>query len=211
MTSATRADLVRDDRGRTREGAGRSPWPNIITGTRLALMPAVLALAWAGERAWFAGVLGVALLTDVFDGIVARRLNAYSEFGRKLDSVADYVTLFVGLGGIALLWPEMVRRELTWIAAGLGVFGAVLVFGFLRLGRAPCYHTWGAKLGAVACAVSLVPLLAGWAAWPFHLAVVLQILAGAEEIAITLLLPRHVGEMPSVWHAWQARNASQKL
>ena len=191
--------------GRRGAGGGRSRWPNIITGTRLALMPAVLALALAGERMWFAVVVGVALLTDVFDGLVARWLNAYSEFGRKLDSVADYVTLCVGLSGIVLLWPEVVRREWPWIVAGMGMFVAVLAFGFWKLGRAPCYHTWGAKLGAVVCAVSLVPLLAGWAAWPFHAAIILQLVAGAEEIAITLVLPRHVGEMPSVWHAWRKR------
>jgi len=192
------------------EGRGRSRWPNIITATRLVLMPGVLALAVAGERMWFAVVLGVALLTDVFDGLVARWLDAYSEFGRKLDSVADYVTLCVGLGGIALLWPEAVRREWPWIATGMAMFVAVLVFGFWKLGRVPCYHTWGAKLGAVVCAVSLVPLLAGWAAWPFHAAIVLQVLAGAEEIAITLVLPRHVGEMRSVWHAWRARPAARR-
>lgn len=188
----------------------RSQWPNIITGARLALMPVVLGLALADERWWFVIVLGAALATDVLDGFLARRLNAYSDFGRKLDSVADYVTLFTGLGGIALLWPEIVRREWAWIATGLGVFAAVLVFGFLRLGRAPCYHTWGAKLGAVACALSLVPLLAGWTAVPFHVAVALQVLAGVEEIAITLVLPGHVGEMPSVWHAWQIRVATKR-
>lgn len=191
------------------EGRGRSRWPNIITATRLVLMPGVLALAVAGERMWFAVVLGVALLTDVFDGLVARWLDAYSDFGRKLDSVADYVTLCVGLSGIVLLWPEVVRREWPWIAAGMGMFAAVLVFGFWKLGRAPCYHTWGAKLGAVVCAVSLVPLLAGWAAWPFHAAIVLQVLVGAEAIAITLVLPRHVGTMQSVWHAWKARQGAK--
>jgi Phosphatidylglycerophosphate synthase len=190
---------------RREERRGDSRWPNLITGARLALMPVVLALAVAGERGWFAVVLGVALATDVLDGLVARWLNAYSDFGRKLDSVADYTAMLVGLAGIALLWPEMVRREWPWIATGLGVFAAGLVVGFWRLRRAPCYHTWGAKLGAVACAGSMVPLLAGWAAWPFHVAIVLQVIAGVEVVMITLMLPGHVGEMPTVWHAWRAR------
>ena len=108
-----------------------------------------------------------------------------------------------------MLWPEVVRRELPWILAGLGVFAAVLLVGFLRLGRAPFYHTWGAKAGAVACAASLVPLLAGWVAWPFHAAIVLQVAAGLEEIAIVLLLPQYAGEMPTVWHALKRRGVSR--
>jgi len=180
-------------------------WPNVVSGVRIGLMPAVLAAAAAGSRGWFLVLLGLALSTDVLDGYLARRLNAYSELGRKLDSVADYLTLFCGLVGIALLWPGEFERELPWIVAGIGTFLGVLAFGFLRLGRAPCYHTWAAKVGAVACALALIPVLAGYSSVPLHLAIGLQILAGIDELAIALLLPKHVGEMPSAWHAWRLR------
>lgn len=167
--------------------------------------------AMAGSRPWFIGLLVTSLMTDALDGFLARRLNAFSDFGRKLDSAADYLTMIVGLAGIALLWPEIVRRELPWIATGLGAFFAVVVYGFVRLGRAPCYHTWGAKLGAVACALSLIPLLTGWSAVPFHLVIGFQVLVALEEMLIALLVPSHRGEMRSVWHAWQLRRESMAL
>ena len=168
-------------------------------------MPAVLAAAIAGSRPWFVALLAVSLATDVLDGYLARRLDAHTEFGRKLDSVADYVTMITGLAGIALLWPDIARRELPWIVTALGAFFTVVVYGFIRLGRAPCYHTWAAKCGAGACVLSLIPLLAGGSAVPFHGVVVLQVFAGLDEIVIALLLPSHVGEMPSAWHAWRLR------
>jgi phosphatidylglycerophosphate synthase len=189
----------------------RKLWPNLISGTRIALMPAVLTTAIAGSRPWFLGLLAVSLATDALDGFLARRLNAYSELGRKLDSVADYLTMFTGLAGIALLWPEIVRRELPWIVSGLAAFFAVVVYGFVRLGRAPCYHTWASKVLAVACAFSLVPLLSGWSATPFHVAIALQVVAGLEEMVIALILPSHVGEMPSIWHAWRQRREAMAL
>jgi phosphatidylglycerophosphate synthase len=184
-------------------------WPNIVSGVRLALLPAVLAAALAGSRRWFVILLGISLATDVLDGFLARRLKAYSEFGRKLDSVADYLTLLVGLGGIALLWPREFERELPWIVAGMSAFLGVLVLGFVRLGRAPCYHSWAAKVGAVACALSLIPLLGGYSARPFHVAIGLQLFAACDEVVIALLLPAHVGEMPSAWHAWRLRRAKR--
>ena len=186
-------------------------WPNLLSGTRIALMPAVLMTAIAGSRPWFVAIVVVALTTDALDGFLARRLNAYSDFGRKLDSIADYLTMITGIAGIALLWPEIMRREFAWVAAGLTAFFAVLVYGLVRLGRPLYYHTWGSKLGAVAGAASLVPLLAGGTAVPFHVVVVLQIVAGLEELLIAVLVPSHRGEVATVWHAWRLRRESMAL
>ncbi len=185
----------------------RRHWPNLISATRLALMPAVLGAAVAGERELFVGLIAFSLFTDAVDGQLARRLGAESEFGRKLDSAADYVTLFAGTTGIALLWPEIVRRELPWILTGVAAFLAVIVLGLIRLGRAPCYHTWASKVGAVLCPFTLIPLLDGGPAWPFHAVILFLVATGVEEVAILLLLPRHLGEMPTLWHAFRHRRA----
>ena len=179
--------------------------PNLLSATRIALMPAVLTAALAGSRVWFVVLVAASLATDALDGYFARRFNAFSDFGRKLDSIADYFTMIVGLTGIALLWPEIVRREIAWVAAGLVAFFAVILYGFVRLRRAPCYHTWLSKCGVMGCALAQIPLLAGWSAVPFHAMIVVMIAAAVEEIAIAMLIPSYVGEMATVWHAWQWR------
>lgn len=189
----------------------RKLWPNLITATRMALSPAVLMVAVAGSKPWFVGLITATLLTDALDGYLARRLNARSDLGRKLDSAADYLTLIIGLAGIALLWPDIMRREMPWIVAALVSFFAVIVVGFVRLGRAPCYHTWISKLGAVGCAFSLIPLLSGGTAVPFHVLTILQVIGGVEELLIVFLVPAHTGEMPTVWHAWRLRRASRAM
>lgn len=188
----------------------KSSLPNWLSGLRGVLAPVAWGAALLGSKSWFVGLLAAGLLTDVLDGYLARRLRAESEFGRKLDSVADYVTMICGIAGIALLWPDIMRHELPWVIAGVGAFFAVVVFGLVKLGRAPCYHTWAAKGFAVACVVSLVPLLAGWAAWPFHVAITLQILGGVEEVLIVLLIPEHRGEVATAWHAWRLRGESPR-
>ncbi len=184
-----------------------SVWPNVLSGARIALAPAVLSVALAGSRRWFVTLLVAALLTDALDGFLARRLNAYSELGRKLDSVGDYLTMVTGIAGIGLLWPHVMQRELAWVVVGLVAFFAVIVYGLVRLGRAPCYHTWASKALAVACAFSLVPLLADWTPVPFRTVMALLVVCGVEELAIALLVPWHEGEVPTVWHAWRMRAA----
>ncbi len=187
----------------------RKLWPNVFTAVRVALAPAVLMTAMAGSRRGFIVLLAIALSTDAIDGLLARLLRADTEFGRKFDSLADYLMMLTGVAGIALLWPEIVRRELVWIATAIGAFFAAVVYGFVRVGRAPCYHTWASKTLAVMAALSLVPLLAEWSATPFHVVVVLQVLGALEEMVIAVLVPRHVGEMPTVWHAWQVRRGQR--
>ena len=183
--------------------------PNLLSGARIALMPALLMSALAGSRLWFIALVCLTLTTDALDGFLARRLNAYSDLGRKLDSAADYVALMTGATGIALLWPDIMHRELSWVLAGLSAFFAVLVFGFTRFGRALGYHTWATKVLAVATAASLIPLLGGWTARPFHAMVVLQFFASAEQMAIAILLPHYRGEMPTVWHALRRSRAGE--
>ena len=183
----------------------RSQVPNQLSALRIALMPAVLLTAVGGSRRWFVGLLIGALLTDALDGFLARRLHAESELGRKLDSWADYLTMITGIAGIAILWPAIMQRELAWVATGLVAFFAVVVYGFVRLGRAPCYHTWASKVFVVACGLSMIPLLAEWSATPFHVAMTLLVACGIEELAIALLVPRHTGEVPTLWHAWRLR------
>ena len=192
------------------EPVSRSLVPNLLSALRIALMPAVLLTAVGGSKPWFVGLLVAALLTDAFDGFLARRLHAESELGRKLDSLADYLVMITGIAGIALLWPDIMRRELAWVATGLVAFFAVVIYGFVRLGRAPCYHTWASKILAVACGPTLIPLLAEWSAVPFHGVMTLLVLCGAEEILIATLVPWHVGEMPTVWHAWRLRRTVRR-
>ena len=179
--------------------------PNLLSGTRIALMPACLMAAIAGSRRLFVIVLAVSLVTDALDGFLARRLNAYSDLGRKLDSAADYVTLLTGCAGIALLWPDIMHRELPWVITGLCAFFAVLVFGFARFGRPLGYHTWATKVLALAMTLSLIPLLADRTARPFHVLVVLQVVASLEQVAIAIVVPQHRGEMRTLWHAWRLR------
>jgi phosphatidylglycerophosphate synthase len=184
--------------------------PNYLSAARLVMMPAALVAAIAGSRFWFVILLVTSLVTDALDGYLARRLKAESDFGRKLDSAADYLLLLTGIAGIALLWPVLMHRELPWVIAGLASFFAVVVYGFVRLGRAPCYHTWAAKALAVGLALALVPLLAEWTPLPFRVVMALQVLGSIEEIVIALLVPWREGEVATVWHALKLRRERTK-
>jgi len=181
--------------------------PNLLSLLRIVVLtPAMVAVACAGgSRTWFLAFFGVALVTDALDGFLARRLKAQSDLGRRLDSWGDYLMTAAAAVGVWRLWPEVVHREWPWFVAVLVGCFAIVTYGLVRWRRVLGYHTWLAKLMAVLLPVSLVVLLAGWSAVPFHVAVVLQALCALEEQVIAFLLPGYSGEITSMWHARRMR------
>lgn len=107
-----------------------------------ALSPAFLALYAA------AGV------TDMADGFIARRTGTESEFGARLDSIADYVLTVVCL--VKILPATTVPTWLwIWIALTVTVKAANVASGFVAQKRLVLPHTIANKVAGAA--VFLVP------------------------------------------------------
>jgi phosphatidylglycerophosphate synthase len=175
--------------------------PDHLSVLRLALVPALLALAWLGVHGVFVVVLAVALGTDVLDGFLARRLGVCSEAGAQLDSRADLATWLAIPLCAWWLRPELVAAEALWIGAGLASALGTTAYGFYRFGRLTSYHTWGAKASAVALGAALFPFLGAGVVLPLHCALAVLIASQIEETVITRTLPAWTSDVPTLWHA----------
>ena len=74
--------------------------PNILTLIRIILIPVLVIVFYVpGQWAYqlSAAIFGIAALTDLLDGYLARRLNQLSAFGAFLDPVADKLMVAVAL------------------------------------------------------------------------------------------------------------------
>ncbi len=174
--------------------------PNMLSSVRLVAVPFLLLLAWQEWGGAFMVTLVLVLLTDALDGYLARRWNQVTELGARLDSYGDlaiYLSLPLALW---LLWPEIIRRELGYVIAIVASVVVPLIVCLLKFRTITSYHTWAVKAAAVIVAPSLVILFLGGPAWPFHLAAPVAVYAGLEEILLTLLLPKPVSNIPSIWH-----------
>ncbi len=88
----------------------RNKVPNILTIGRIAMMPVFAVLFWVEfpYHLLIAGLLYVVLdFTDIFDGVIARKLKCVSDFGRFWDPVADKIMMTVAL-------VCMVARGICW-------------------------------------------------------------------------------------------------
>lgn len=113
--------------------------PNLFTLLNLACGTAAIVLTLEGQWQWAVYLVLVASLCDFLDGLAARMLNAYSETGKHLDSLADMVTFGV-LPAVFIYTifknnssDQSLNGALHWIMLGSVVI--VPIFSAIRLAR----------------------------------------------------------------------------
>lgn len=181
--------------------------PLALTIFRICSAPVLVVLAALRQERAFLGLVVAALLSDVLDGALARRLGAASETGRLLDSWADLLIALVAFVGATLLWPETMRQEALYFALVLTALVAPNAYALVRFRRLLGYHTLSAKSSGVLLSVGAVLLFVGITPVVFRIAAIVEILVAVEYIAISIVLPEWTGEMKSLWHALQVRRA----
>jgi CDP-diacylglycerol--glycerol-3-phosphate 3-phosphatidyltransferase len=162
--------------------------PNLLSGFRLLSAPVLVALAMAGQREPFLWLLALAFSTDAVDGVLARITGQTSSLGARLDSWADVAIYVATTVSLLLLWPALMRSEWLAIVAVVASFVIPAIAGLMRFGHFTSYHTRLVKLAVVATVIGLFIMLLGLAVWPFWVAAAFAVLAGLEELAITLIL-----------------------
>lgn len=144
--------------------------PNIFTGANLVF--GMLALVYAIEDKFVIGsvLILIAAVLDRFDGKLARKMGASSEFGKELDSLADLVSFGVAPAVTAYLW----RLDNLGVA-GILVMVLFVLCGALRLARFNIMNVSEYFLG--------VPItIAG------SLVAVMVLVAGKAHVAVAALL-----------------------
>ncbi|WP_328344030.1 CDP-diacylglycerol--glycerol-3-phosphate 3-phosphatidyltransferase [Streptomyces violaceus] len=172
---------------------------NLLTMLRLVLVPAfvVLMLADGGyDPAWRAlawAAFAIAMITDIFDGHLARAYNLVTDFGKIADPIADKAIM-----GAALICLSALG-DLPWWVTGvilgreLGI--TLLRFVVIRYGVIPASR--GGKLKTLTQGVAVgmyVLALTGWLAtlrwWVMAAAVVLTVVTGLDYVKQAIVLRR---------------------
>jgi CDP-diacylglycerol---glycerol-3-phosphate 3-phosphatidyltransferase len=164
---------------------------NMLTGVRLVLVPVFLVVLFVGdghETFWRIAafiVFAVAVITDRFDGALARSYGMVTEFGTLADPIADKALIGAALIGLSILGDLPWWVTVVIMAREIGV--TALRFLVLRHGVIPASR--GGKLKtlvqAVAIGLFVLPLSGAWltGAWAvMWAAVVLTVLTGADYV-----------------------------
>lgn len=157
--------------------------PNALSLLRIPLGLALLLLPAMSPG--FMALYLLCCLTDVLDGALARRLDARSEMGARLDSAADLILVAVL---IWKLWPvlALTAHEMVWIAAIALIRLSAAVTARLRFGVFGFVHTWGNKLAGMLLGLYPFILLLTDAGWPLYVLLAVAGASAVEELLVEL-------------------------
>lgn len=183
--------------------------PNQLTALRLLAVPPLWAMALLDQPRLVGAGLLLALLTDVLDGRLARRLGQASAFGAAFDSLADKALTLSVVGWLLLLRPELFRERWLWIAVAAVGFAASLLTGWIKFGRPAPLHLHSARLGGFVQALFVLHALLAERYSPLLLAAALGLgtLATLEEIAVQLTHPQPDAQIRSIVPLLRRRDA----
>lgn len=172
---------------------------NILTMIRLVLVPGFIALMLADgghDPAWrsFAwAAFAVAMITDLFDGHLARAYNIVTDFGKIADPIADKAIM-----GAALVCLSALGDLPWWVTAvilgrELGV--TLLRFVVIRYGVIPASRGGKLKTLTQGVAVGMYVLaltgpLASARFWVMGVAVALTVATGLDYVKQAVVLRR---------------------
>lgn len=167
---------------------------NLLTGVRLVLVPVFLLFLFAGDghetssRITAFIIFTVAVITDHFDGALARTYGMVTEFGKLADPIADKMLIGAALVGLSMLGDLPWWVTVVILIRELGI--TVLRLAVLRRGVIPASR--GGKLKtlvqAIAIGLFILPLHSWPSAWLtvawviMWAAIVLTVLTGLDYV-----------------------------
>jgi len=181
------------------------PW--LMAAGRALLGPVLIVADRCGWNGFaLAALIVTALVSDIYDGVLARRWHCDTPGVRLFDSMAD--TFFYACV-VAALWMGKPVLWATWrtpVLALVALEAARIGFDMLKFGKPASYHSYLAKTWGLVLAAAVVTVFAlGHATVLMAATVALGVACNAEGIAMSLMLPEWRRDVKTLVVAWRLR------
>lgn len=152
------------------------------------------------NRAWYVVLIVIALLTDIFDGILARKWNTSTERLRKLDSNIDTIFWLLVTVSIAVLEWQFFSEHRIAISLVIVFEALTYVASFLRFKKGIATHSILAKFWTLTLLAFFIELiLTGNSSWLFWTCISMGLISRWEILAIILTLKFWTSDVPSIF------------
>lgn len=171
--------------------------PNILSVLRIALSLSLLLLL--NDRAVFFVVYLICGLSDLLDGIIARKARVQSVLGARLDTAGDFALFMVTLISVIVWAGEAILPFAPYIAGIVLIrFGSAAISA-IRFHKIAGVHTWANKAtGLLIFAAFGVYILTG-ALWTFIPCCAVAAVSAVEEAVILATSKRLDADRKSIF------------
>lgn len=195
----------------------KSPMPvrvvNYITVYRIITFPLLVYLALSENLDLFKWLLLASFFTDAIDGFLARKYNATSILGAKLDSIGDDLTVLAAAIGLFITELEFIRQYKVVFIILIALFLIQVGASFYRYGKISTFHTYGAKAAAVVTAIFLLSVFFLEEIYRplFFFAAALTAFELIEEIALVAILKDYRSNVKGLYWVWKDKKRKRGI
>jgi CDP-diacylglycerol--glycerol-3-phosphate 3-phosphatidyltransferase len=187
--------------------------PIALVYSRLAigLLIVLLSIAHVDHYPFIAILLlNIGLVTDIFDGIIARQLEVSTPRLRRLDSSIDQVFFICVLIATYIQYPDFFKSNSLKVLALLGLECLAYLVCFLKFRKEIATHTIGAKVWTLLLVATLIEIIhRGESLWLFNFCFWIGLFTRLEIIGIILALRQWTTDVPSFFHALRLRQGKE--
>ncbi|MCB0733046.1 MAG: CDP-alcohol phosphatidyltransferase family protein [Flavobacteriales bacterium] len=160
-------------------------------------------------NSWLIWFLIIGLLTDIFDGILARRLGVSTPTLRRWDSSVDQVFFLSIAASTYAVCPAFFFVHRVELIVLIGAELLTYAVSYLRFRKEVATHTIGAKVWTLVMVMAIIEILYRCeSTWLFQATIWIGVLTRLEIITIFLVLKHWVTDVPSIYHAIQLRKGN---
>jgi phosphatidylglycerophosphate synthase len=174
--------------------------PNLLSASRIILLPGLYLLLHSGHENLFLAAYILVGSTDYFDGILARKLNQVSHFGKELDSLADLFFYISSAYFLYYLRPDIIAANMVYLIIFFSILGFSFILSGILFRRPVMMHTAILRWNAVMVFLTLV--LSFWidTTWVVRVVALIYILGFIEEIMIFIIFGNVDPDTKSILH-----------
>lgn len=151
-------------------------------------------------------LLTIGLLTDIFDGIIARHLNISTQKLRRLDSTIDQVFFISVAIATYIQCPDFYTDNALKLTILISVEALTFIVSFVKFRKEVATHSIGAKIWTLLLFATLIQIIVQCESTVlFNICFWVGLLTRLEIIAIILTLKKWTNDVPSFYHSLKLR------
>jgi phosphatidylglycerophosphate synthase len=183
--------------------------PTLLIYSRLAIGLIILVLSGMQIDYYTmiaVSLLTIGLLTDIFDGIIARQFQVSTQKLRRLDSAIDQVFFLAVAVATFMQCLEFFTTHAVSLALLLGVEALTYVVSYIKFRKEIATHSIGAKVWTLFIFATLVQVMVQCqSSVLFTICFWVGLITRFEIIAIVLILKQWTNDVPTIYHASRLR------
>jgi cardiolipin synthase (CMP-forming) len=178
--------------------------PNALSAYRLLALPFLIWSLIKPDSQIFITLLSINLITDILDGLIARAFKLETEFGAKLDSMADLGTYIMAICGMFVFKMDFVREHKIYFFIFIFLFVAPQIVSLIRFRRNTSFHLYSSKVVGYLQGIFIFTFFNwGYNAAYFYFMMFCSYIAEMEGLIISLVIPKLRSNVRGIYFMWK--------